>query len=432
MKNTIHAIAALTLSCLIAGNLAAQAGNAVQAGAKSAAEPPVVLSSTWLDTRPGDFGAKSLGVERAAVPDSRHAEAAPVNFAWALKDISTTGPEQVPARVESRQYWVDATGSELAGGISLPLTSRGAIVRVSPLEAGGDRSIDPASVRLAINGERVDSARSMLLVTDGVALKRLGMSVPQRTIAFKLDRSIPPGELELWVARLPADQNLVVHVFEPDSDWVAALELPRDTYLAGEPMAFDFALDNGKDKVRVDSVQAVLADPFADKTWALAIDKTRGTLSRRAPSDRFVSGREGLFEAYLYLETVEHGLTVRRDLKLPVSIVPPLARFTGKTMATLGEGLTLEVYVRTAVPGRFQVNGQIFGTASDGNLKPLAMAQSAAVIDGRAGSIELQVAADLLKASGLNAPFEVRNLELLDQGRMFVLQRRQRGLLLED
>ena len=32
--------------------------------------------------------------------------------------------------------------------------------------------------------------------------------------------------------------------------------------------------------------------------------------------------------------------------------------------------------------------------------------------------------------SGLRAPFEVRNLELLDQGRMFVLQRQQRGALL--
>ena len=60
------------------------------------------------------------------------------------------------------------------------------------------------------------------------------------------------------------------------------------------------------------------------------------------------------------------------------------------------------------------------------------MAQSAAVIEGRAGSIQLQVDADMLKASGLRAPFEVRNLELLDQGRMFVLQRQQRALLLAD
>lgn len=440
MKNTIFAKAALPVACLIAtlvaGTSLAQT-NAAGAGLEiRAADGPAPLSSAWLEARTGDFGPQSLGVDPAVVPDSRHAETAPVKFAWALEGVTADSLGQSSARVESRQYWVDATGADLAGGVSLPLTSRGAVIRVSPLETGGDVAgdigIDPASVQLSVNGKRFDSTKSMMQVTDGASLQRLGMSVPAQTIAFKLDEMIPPGKLDLAVARLPADQKLVVHVFEPDSDWVAELALPRDTFIAGETLEFGFGLGDGRGKVRVDSVQAVLADPYADKTWALEIDKADGTLTRTAPADRFVSGQDGLFEAYVYLETVQDGLTVRRDLKLPVSIVPPLARFTGQTVATLADGLTLEVGVETVVPGRFQVNGQVFGTAADGTLKPLAMAQSAAVIEGRAGSISLQVGADMLKASGLSAPFEVRNLELLDQGRMFVLQRQQRALVLED
>lgn len=434
MKNTIFAIAALPVACLtaclIAGTSLAQTerpGLEIRAD-----DGPALLSSTWLADRAGDFGPQSLGVDPAMVPDSRHAETAPVKFAWALEGITVDSLGQSPARVESRQYWVDATGADLAGGVSLPLTSRGAVIRVSPLEAGGDIGIDPANVQLSVNGKRFDSTRSMMQVTDGASLQRLGMSVPARTIAFKLDKAIPPGKLDLAVARLPADQKLVVHVFEPDSDWVAELALPRDTFVAGETLEFGFGLGDGQGKVRVDSVQAVLADPYADKTWSLEIDKADGTLTRRAPTDRFVSGLDGLFEAYVYLETVQDGLTVRRDLKLPVSIVPPLAKFSGQTVATLDGGLTLEVGVQTAVAGRYQLNGQIFGTAADGTLKPLAMAQSAAVIEGRAGSIQLQVSGDMLTSSGLSAPFEVRNLELLDQGRMFVLQRQQRALLLVD
>ncbi|HKL53148.1 MAG TPA: DUF4785 domain-containing protein [Wenzhouxiangellaceae bacterium] len=440
MKNTIFARAALPIACLsatlIAGTSLAQTNPARPDLEIRAADGPAALSSTWLDARTGDFGPQSLGIDPAVVPDSRHAETAPVKFAWALEGVTAESLGRSSARVESRQYWVDATGADLAGGVSLPLTSRGAVIRVSPLEAGGDVAgdigIDPASVQLSVNGKRFDSTRSMMQVTDGASLQRLGMSVPPQTIAFKLDKIIPPGKLDLAVARLPADQKLVVHVFEPDSDWVAELALPRDTFVAGETLEFGFGLGDGQGKARVDSVQAVLADPYADKTWALEIDKTSGTLTRRAPADRFVSGQDGLFEAYVYLETVQDGLTIRRDLKLPVSIVPPLARFTGQTVATLDDGLTIEVGVQTAVSGRFQLNGQIFGTAADGSLKPLAMAQSAAVIDGRAGSIELQVTGDMLMASGLRAPFEVRNLELLDQGRMFVLQRRQSGLLLDD
>ena len=435
MKNTILSKAALPVACLgaclIAGTTLAQSGDPALSGLEiRAADGPAVLSSTWLDARAGDFGPQGLGVDPAVVPDSRHAETAPVKFAWALDGVTAESPGQSIARVESRQYWVDATGADLSSGVSLPLTSRGAVIRVSPLETGGDIGIDPASVQLSVNGKRFDSTKSMMQVTDGASLQRLGMSVPAQTIAFKLDKAIPPGKLDLAVARLPADQKLVVHVFEPDSDWVAELALPRDTFVAGETLEFDFGLGDGNGTTRVDSVQAVLADPYADKTWALEIDKADGTLTRLAPSDRFVSGQDGLFEAYVYLETVQDGLTIRRDLKLPVSIVPPLARFTGQTLATLDDGLTLAIGVQTAVPGRFQLNGQVFGTAADGSLKPLAMAQSAAVIESFAGSIELQVSADLLAASGLRAPFEVRNLELLDQGRMFVLQRQQRALVL--
>ena len=120
-------------------------------------------------------------------------------------------------------------------------------------------------------------------------------------------------------------------------------------------------------------MQAVLADPYADKTWALEIDKTRHADPAR--SLRF--GQDGLFEAYVYLETVKDGLTIRRDLKLPVSIVPPLARFTGAS-ATLDD-MTLDVGIETAVPGRFQLNGRSSGRRP--TARPLAMAQSAAVID---------------------------------------------------
>lgn len=428
MKYTIFAIAALPVACLVSGNSLAQPdGSGLEI---REAGGPAVLSSAWLEERAGDFGPQSLGIDQAVVPESRHAENAPVKFAWALEGVSTDIQATRSARVESRQYWVDTTGAELAGGVSLPLTARGSVIRVSPLESGGDVRIDPAGVQLSVNGKRFDGATSMLQVTDGASLQRQGMSVPPQTIAFKLDKGVPPGKLDLAVARLPANQKLVVHVFEPESDWVAELALPRHTFVAGETLQFGFGLGDGEGLAGIDSVQAVLADPFADKTWDLEIDKAAGTLTRRAPGDRFVSGQDGLFEAYVYLESVQDGLTIRRDLKLPVSIVPPLARFTGQTTAMLDDGLSIRIGVETAVPGRFQVNGQVFGTAADGSLQPLAMAQAAAVIEKSTGSIELQVDQRLLESSGLGAPFEVRNLELLDQGRMFVLQRRHRALSL--
>ncbi|MGK7294525.1 MAG: DUF4785 domain-containing protein [Candidatus Wenzhouxiangella sp. M2_3B_020] len=424
MKFTIPAIAIV----LAAGQALAQSNDAARDLALRSAAPDA-LSVSWLAAGPSDFGATTLITDPSRVPDSRHIENEAVRFAWKLDDAAATQDVR-QARVESRQYWLDATGDELARGVELPLTARGAVVRVSPLNPDGDVRINPSRVRLAMKGKRLENAESLLrMVTDGQALNRQGMPVPPQTLAFKLDDAVPAGTLEFAIERLPSDAQMVVHVFEPESDWVAELSLPRHNFFAGDELSFDFGLAAGEARVDVESIQAVVADPFADQTWQLDVDAGRGRLSRKAPGERFVSGHEGLFEAYVYLETEKNGLTVRRDLKLPFSIAPPLARFDGRAQARLDGGLALTVGVATAAAGRFQVNGQIFGTAADGSLKPLAIAQAAATLAPGTGSLELKVDRSMLAASGLRAPFEVRNLELLDQGRMFMLERRARAFV---
>jgi hypothetical protein len=66
-----------------------------------------------------------------------------------------------------------------------------------------------------------------------------------------------------------------------------------------------------------------------------------------------------------------------------------------------------------------------------GQLQPLAFAQSAAVLEAGQGQIVLTVDEATLAASGLKAPFEVRNLQLLDQGRMYMLEERQRAVVIQ-
>jgi hypothetical protein len=414
------------IALLAAGAASAQQSVAVGPEIREA-DAGTSLRARWLAPAPGDFAPRALVADPSALPDSRHAEDAPVRFAWPLDDVSGT---PAAARVTSRQYFVDATGAKLASGLALPLSARGAVIRVSALDDGADLRIAPDSVRLSVDGRAFDNASVMRMVADGPALNRQGMAAPPATLAFKLDPRVPAGQLELQVAGIGARQPVVVHVFEPESDWVAELSLPRHSYFGGETLAFEFGLSEGADRIAVKSVQAVLTDPFADRSWTLEVDGDAGRLVGPAPADRYVSGHRGLFEAHVYLEAAHAGRVIRRDLKLPVAVVPPLARLTGRTSARLDDGLDIAVGIETVAPGRFQVNGRIFGTAPDGTLRPLAMAQSAARIDGRFGTVTLAVDRDLVAGSGLSAPFEVRGLELLDQGRMFLLQRQARALRL--
>jgi len=419
------------LAAVVFSSASAQQGNNISDQLEIRQSASMPMQAHWLGTTPGDLAAQALIGSDVKIPDSRHVETDAVHFAWPLSAVSAATETDATARVESRQYWFDTKGSALAQGISLPLTSRNAVIRISPLEADGNVRIDARSVELSVDGRPLDADRALRSVADGESLNRQGMPVPPSTLAFRLGDEVPPGVLGLRVQRVPGSQPMVVHVFEPESEWVAELSRSGHNAMAGELLEFDFALKQGARAAAVDSVQAVLTDPLAGQSWKLDVDAGAGRLTHPAPADGFVSGFDGLYEAHVYLETRQQGLIIRRDLKLPVSVVPPLARFDGRSAVLSDDsGLRLTLGVENAAPGRFQVNAQVFGTDVDGNLQPLAFAQAAETLEQSFGTISLQIGADLLGASGLSAPFEVRNLELLDQGRMYVLQRHQRALLI--
>ena len=89
--------------------------------------------------------------------------------------------------------------------------------------------------------------------------------------------------------------------------------------------------------------------------------------------------------------------------------------------------VAVDLGVDVAGPGRYEVRGIVYGTDRAGNLVPFAAAHSAAWLDA-AGSLTLTVEPKLLREAGVRAPFEIRDLRLLDQGRMGVLHRQARGI----
>lgn len=413
-------------SLLLAGSVFAQSFDGTGPAIRS--NDDAALAVTWLEPARADLRTESLVADPSLLPDSRHAESEPVQFAWSLDSEPGAAPG---ARVTSKQYWVDATGAELDAGLKLPISAPAAVIRVSALDAGAAVRIRPERIRIAVDGKPIGQGESVLRsIADGDALRQQGMAVPPQSIAFRLDRGVPVGMLEMKIDGIAAEQPLVVHVFEPDSAWTGELSLPRHDHLSGERLVFDLALRAGGKSAVIDSVQAVLVDPHADRSWPLELGRGGSTLTGTAPSGRVVSGREGLYEAHVYVQTEIDGTIVRRDLKLPVGVAPPVARLTGSASAHRADGLEIDLGVEAAAPGRYQVNGRVFGTAPDGSMAPLAMAQSAATIAGGTGLLTLRVEPGLLGARGLRAPYEVRGLELLDQGRMFLLHRQDRALVL--
>lgn len=66
----------------------------------------------------------------------------------------------------------------------------------------------------------------------------------------------------------------------------------------------------------------------------------------------------------------------------------------------------------------------------NGAMAPVAVAHSAAWLEPGAGNIELAHDAALL--AGVRGPYELRDLSLLDQSRVGLLHRQQRGLVIDE
>lgn len=393
------------------------------AGSVSAAGP-----AEWAPQASDDLRIESLPAAIPAAPPSRHAESRPVSYAWPLT-IDQSAPAPSGPAMASQQYWVDTTGRGLEQGLKLPLSAPGAIVRISALHAGTGTLLDADRLQVSVDGYSlpVTQGDGGLQLISGADLQAQGLSVPTDSLAFELPGQGQPSLLRLQLAGAPAEQPMVVHVFEPRSAWLGQLSAARHNYLTGDELKLDVSLVNGEERFAPQSIQAVLVSPDAAHAWPLEVTPDGLGLKGSAPSSLPQAG-EGLYEVHAYLEGRQGDSLVRRDLKVAVNIAVPTARLTEQVAAAADNGLTVDLGLEVATAGRYQVSGQVWGTAGDGSLQPLAMAQTAAVLDPGKGQLQLEVPAKLVLESGLGAPFQVREVQLRDQGRMALLESRSRGL----
>jgi hypothetical protein len=123
------------------------------------------------------------------------------------------------------------------------------------------------------------------------------------------------------------------------------------------------------------------------------------------------------------------GRPVRRTVTTAVAVSVPTARLTGAAALTRpGEGLRAELELEVASDSRYAVTAVLHGHNREGQLQPIAIGQSAAALAPGRRQLALEFDAKLIADSGLRAPFELHDLRLVDQGRMFVLHRQARAL----
>jgi hypothetical protein len=389
----------------------------------------IMLATAGIIALPA--GAADLAPTRLVTPKATHPDLLAassrdaVQVSWAIQDQPTA---QKPHLAQSREYFIEATADELAKGITLPTTSARALVRLQPRGATGPRedlAIHPQSLELTdASGRKFEGGNGMELLVTADKLAKADLPFAPGTSAFRVQREIGAGPLRLRAPGLAGPQRYLINVVEPDSPLVMSLQAESLSYLHGQEavVAADLRSTDGA-RHAPSNITGKLVSPGGRSFDVNFKPDKDGKLRVSLPLDADEEALPGLWELQAHASASIRGQQVMRSVRTAFPVAVPTARFDGgSAIESTRGGLTMKLGVEAAAPGRYEARGTLYGSVN-GTMKALGVAHSAQWIDGGNSTIPLMFSAALLE--GASEPFEVRELTLLDQTRLGVLQRKE-------
>ncbi len=379
-------ISRLGLSCVLVLGMA-QAAHAAQRLLPATTSDQV---PTLLSTQPAPKGV----IERK-----------PVTFAWAL-DPTAALTQPAPLAADSREYWQTVDAATLAKGVDLPMTTAGALIRISPAQGAAPLPADA----LSFTAGRRSIAIAQL--ADAQSLQQAGMPVSNGTQVLRLGAGSGAGHVQLRAAN--ARGNYVVHVFEPTSDIVLNAQANRNAVLAGQTMRVSIVASRAAQALPLQA-QALLVAPDGSNAPVKVQRATDGSLEAIFTPALRNNRVAGLWELQVFGMLGD----TPRDVRTAFAVGQPTARFNGSVAQSADLHVSLPVQAASA--GRYEARGTLYATAPDGQLRAVSEAHAAAWMQPGQHTLQLPFSKAHLP-SGYGAPYELQQLELHDQSRMAPLE----------
>lgn len=393
-------------------------------GACSFSLPALAGSQTLLAAADDDLVVTRLSLAKAATPAG--VERAPVDFVWAL-DPAQALTKPSTYRAESREFWTELDATQLRKGHHFQTTAAGALVRLSPLDAGKAAALTLDDVSLSIDGRSVATAKAVKVSADAAQLREAGVDFSAGTVVFQLAPELAPGTIEL--SAKAASGRYLLHVYEPTSPIALDLQADRDRALAGGSVVLHAQWQAGTDAVAPRSLGGLLTSPQGYSQSIKFVRTRDGSYQATVHLPEDADTGMALWEVHSFGVAQAKGALVARDAKTSFSVSQPTARLDGQaqTRISKAQGLSVKLGVEASSAGRYELRGVLYGSDANGELKPFAMAHAARWLEPGVGHITLDYG-DLARQAGMSAPFELRDLQLNDQARMGQLETRARAL----
>jgi hypothetical protein len=396
------------------------------------------VHTTLLQPGAHDLVATTLVPASAAPQPAFNTNHDPVSFSWPLKADQKIELGVRPVTRVSREYWQHVTAGQLAKGISVPVVTPGAVLRINPMgkaTAAKAQDIDLSQLEIITGSHRhLDMKAATETIAKEADLDQAGFAFPKGTMAFRLKPELGTGTFTIRAQGLKeaAATPYLVSVVEPHSPVVLAVTAHGQAILPGSAFTASVQLENGNQPIQVTRVNAAVISPDGHITPVQVRKTASGKLVASYQPQRLDPNAAGMWEMKISTEGTLGGQTVLRDIRTAFAYTLPTARLTGDVAIDTvpGGGIVAHLGIESSAEGRYEVRGILYGTAANGKLQPMGIADTAAWLPDGVNSLALTFGPRIVERAGFHAPYEVRGLRLMDQSRMSVLRQQARGFVI--
>lgn len=342
-----------------------------------------------------------------------------ISFSFPIEGAQQLDFSTKQAHTQSRQFTIDASGSQLKRGVNFNTSAKGALVRISAFD--GHSAVEPQNLSLKTSkGKVFAKGQGFDTLVSSSAMQKSGTAFQQGTTGFKIADNAGAGQMTLKAdSGIRSNGRYRINVFEKNSDTALHLTADKNNYLASDTLKVDASVFNQGQTQNIQSIQGKLVSPTG-KEFPVNFEQSKDGYQLNKPLNMSAHSVPGaLWELRTVTQVKVNGQMVQRNGQVPFAFAEQTAKLSASaTMFGQKQSPKATVPINVKTDGRYEVRGVLYGTDASGNLKPAMMTHSAANLAAGEGAIILDFDTSILQKSGLSAPFTVRNIELRDQSQM--------------
>ena len=356
---------------------------------------------------------------------STQAQGDQTQFSYLLAPDADVMLADVGAVVASKSHYQTVYGYGLKKGIGVATDGDEAIVQLTLIpgrlgKAGIQTSMMPSHLTIA-NGVKAMNAKD-----EAMALMADAPKLYSGTRVFKVAKELGAGELKLsslsWVN--PSDR-FVLYVLDKNSDTRLNLASNRMSLAGGERLKVSTFLDGLNSQLL--STRAKLKAP--DGRSYIVQGKTQGN-QFDAYYDLNLDAQRKPGELW-QLEVVSQYKSQRgHRVTRTASVALDVHQASAKLVSIDQSSGQLAAHLQVEQTGRYEVRAYVYGRNNLGLKTPALVSYTAENLDTGSQLMPLNIDFKQLAASGLQAPFTIEGVQLLDQGQMAVLATEQKAITL--